>query len=102
MRSLSSRGVSARGVSHQRSLLAQGVSCREESPRREEGGRHNNQNVREVRGEEEDGCGGSRDGGQGAGDISSQETPRESHLARETPRRDSLRETPSKRLLDSS
>ena len=48
--------------------MARGVSCREESPRREEGGRHNNQNVREVRGEEEDGCGGGRDGGQGAGD----------------------------------
>ena len=44
--------------------MAQGVSCREESPRREEGERHNNQNVREVRGEEEDGCGGGRDGGQ--------------------------------------
>ena len=55
--------LSARGVSRQRSLLARGVSCREESPHREEGGRHNNQNVREVRGEEEDGCGGSRDGG---------------------------------------
>ena len=47
--------------------MARGVSCREESPCREEGGRHNNQNVREVRGEEEDGCGGGRDGGQWAG-----------------------------------
>ena len=66
MRSLSS--LSAREGSRQRSLSARGVSRREESPRREEGGRHNNQNVREVRGEEEDGCGGGRDGGQGAGD----------------------------------
>ena len=60
--SLSSRGVSRKESLVARSLSSRGVSRREE-PRREEGGRHNNQNVREVRGEEEDGCGSSRNGG---------------------------------------
>ena len=89
VRSLSLRGVShreeslgARSLSSEeslgaRSLSARGVSRRKESPCREEGGRHNNQNVREVRGEEEDGCGGGRDGGQGAGDNNEVKIPKE-------------------------
>ena len=39
--------------------------------------RHNNQNVREVRGEEEDGCGGGRDGGRGAGGDNRVKVPNE-------------------------
>ena len=38
---------------------------------------HNNQKVREVRGEEEDDCGGGRDGGRVAGDDNEAEIPNE-------------------------
>jgi hypothetical protein len=38
---------------------------------------HTNQKVREVRGEEEDGCDGGRDGGQGAGGYNEVEIPNE-------------------------
>ena len=90
--SLSSRGSCLlRGVSHReesliaRSLsrceesLVRGVSWRKESlvARSLLVGRRAGDTVREVRGEEEDGCGGGRDGGQGAGDNNEVKIPNE-------------------------